>query len=223
MDISKAKLVKIPITDNHGAVFSEELRLEYNGEVCPYVDIDGHLGRQFIAYNAIKHDLNICLGLLDRLKKDMSSDPILCNAVWESFITKYGRCFANASNGRGVSLNEKDVFKGAGDFHKHHKYMINERNEFTAHSGNSDSDIVVARLALMPENQGKDPIQIYISRRLSISADPDVIEMHENLVNHVLHHIEEKLDDLYGLIKSNLLSGGIDALYEKAHRIIKPT
>lgn len=213
-------IVNIPIVDDKGRVYGTDIRVEFEGEVCPYITIETGIGKRLVGYEIIKRDLNDCIQILEAIENKETDVPILLNALWESFITKYGRCFAGAK-GRGIKLENKDVTESNdSSFKEHHKYLINERNNFTAHAGDSDSDIFEVRLALKPSGKGKELLQFYISRDIVISATPEALIEHKNLISYVIQIVDGKLDEIYRRIKEDYEKEDLDQLYENSKNII---
>ncbi len=214
-------IVNIPIVDDKGRILGFDCRVEYEGEVCPYITDETGIGKSLVGHEIIKRDLYDCLHILESLENKVTDLPILLNAMWESFITKYGRCFADANKGRGIKLEAKDVFNDkAVNFKEHHEYLINERNNFSAHAGGSDSDIFEVRLALKPVSKGKERFRFYISRDIVISATPEALLEHKELISHVIAIVDGKLDGIYKRIKEDYEKIDINELYKNAKTII---
>jgi hypothetical protein len=214
-------IVTIPIVDEKGRTLRTDCRVEFEGEICPYVSVESGIGKRLVGYEIIKRDLNDCLQILEAIENKITDEPMLLNALWESFTTKYGRCFADANKGRGVKLEDKDIFDtDTPNFKEHHEYLINERNNFSAHAGNSDSDIFEVRLALKPPAKGKDRYGFYISRDIAISPSPEALLEHKQLVEHVISFVDGKLDGIYERIKKDYEEIDIDKLYEDSKTII---
>lgn len=214
-------IVNIPIIDDKGRVLGSDCRVEYEGEVCPYITVKTGIGKSLVGHEIIKRDLKDCLYILESLENKITDVPILLNALWESFITKYGRCFADANKGRGIKLEAEDVFnEDTRNFMDHHGYLINERNNFSAHAGDSDSDIFEVRLALKPASKGKEKHGFYISRDLAVSATPEALLENKELITHVIAFVDRKLDGIYKRIREDYEKVDIDELYKNAKTII---
>lgn len=215
------KIVNIPIFDGCGRILRSDCRAEFEGEICPYITVETGLGKSLVGHEIIKRDLNDCMHILESLEKNVTDDPVLLNALWESFITKYGRSFADANKGRGVKIEAKEMFNDDNGVYKdNHDYLINERNNFSAHAGDSDSDIFEARLALKPESKGKGKLGFYISRDIVISACPEALLENRQLIKYVISFVDKKLDGIYLRIKEDFNKAEIDELYENAKNII---
>ena len=214
-------IVKIPIVDDKGRILRTDCRVEYEGEVCPYITVNTGIGKRLVGHEIIKRDLKDCLHILESLENKVTDVPILLNSLWESFITKYGRCYAGACKGRGIKLEVKDVFNDeVSNFKDHHEYLINERNNFSAHAGDSDSDIFEVRLALKPVSKGKERLRFYISRDIVISPTPEALLEHKKLISHAIAFVDGKLDGIYKRIKEDYDKIDIEELYRNSKTII---
>ena len=214
-------IANIPIVDDRGRTLRTDCRAEFEGEICPYIPVETRIGKSLVGYEVIKRDLKDCLIVLESLQSTVIDDPILQNALWESFITKYGRCFADANKGRGTRLEARDVFnENSSNLKDHHEFLVNERNNFSAHAGDSDSDVFEVRLALKPVSKGKEKLGFYISRDIVISATPEALKEHVLLISHVISFVDSKLDGIYKRIKEDYDKVDIDELYRNAKIII---
>lgn len=221
IDKRKIRLEKIPVPGSNGAVKYNDHRIIYDGEVCPYVEMTGPVTKQHLGYEQMKNDLIICSKLIEYLVKNYNDDPFISNAIWESVIIKYGRCFVSANEGRGIKLEESAVFNTESNFLKGtHIYLMNERNNFAAHAGNSDSDVISSRLALMPPKIGKELVMIYSSRDFVISPEDSTIDQILNLIAYLIKHIDSKLDKTFQKIKNDYASKDINKIYDSAKYII---
>jgi len=221
IDQSKIELEKIPVPGSHGSVKYNDHRVIYDGEVCPYHEMKGPVAKQHLGYEQMKNDLIICSELIRYLEGNHTNNPFISNAVWESIIVKYGRCFVSASEGRGIKLEKSKVFDVASSNIKNmHEHMMNERHNFAAHAGNSDSDVISSRLALMPPKTGKELVMIYSSRDFVISPDDSTIKEIQSLIAHVIKHIDSKLDKIFQKLKDEYESKDIDEIYDNANHII---
>ena len=221
IDHSKIKLEKIPVPGSHGSVKYNDHRIIYEGEVCPYLEMTGPVTKQHLGYEQMKNDLIICSNLILYLADNYKNNPFISNAVWESIIVKYGRCFVSASEGRGLKLEKSKVFDTASNNIKNmHKHIMNERNNFAAHAGNSDSDVISSRLAVMPPKIGKELVMIYSSRDFVISPEDATIGEIQSLIDHVIKHIDSKLDKIFQKLKDEYVSKDINEIYDNANYII---
>lgn len=66
----------------------------------------------------------------------------LNQALLRGFITSYAKCFNQTSVKGKSSLNYKDVFKGKSDLLTNHVDLMDIRNQFVAHNGENDLQVV---------------------------------------------------------------------------------
>lgn len=221
IDQSKIKLEKIPVPGSHGSIKYNDHRIIYDGEVCPYLEMTGPVTKQHLGYEQMKNDLIICANLIAFLADNYKNNPLISNAIWESTIIKYGRCFVSASEGRGIKLEESKVFDDASrNIENMHKHLMSERHNFAAHAGNSESDVISSRIALMPPKIGKELVMIYSSRDFVISPEDSTIGEIQSLLEHVIRYIDSKLDKIFIKLKEEYESKDINELYDDAKYII---
>lgn len=221
IDPKKVHIESIPVPGKNWEIVNADVRVIYDGDVCPFVEVTGELEKRYIGYEAIKNDLARCNKVLDYINHDNLDEAELQSALWESFITKYGRCFADASQGRGVKLEQNSVFKNCdGLLEEVHKSLMEGRHQFTAHAGTSENDFISGRLALMPPAKGKELVIFYIARDTVIKAQSEAISIHKNLLTHVIRFTDGKLDPIYIKIKKKYANMDIDRLYERSKYII---
>ncbi|NJM12884.1 MAG: hypothetical protein HC889_14340 [Synechococcaceae cyanobacterium SM1_2_3] len=129
--------------------------------------------------------------------------------------------FLMPTEGRCIKLEAGDITKYEGEkFETHHEWLINERHNFSAHAGDSDSDVFEVRLALKPLSKGKQRLQFYIFRNLVISPEIAALNAHKELVSHVISVVDRKLDGIYVRINQDYENRDIDNLYDAAKHII---
>jgi hypothetical protein len=216
----KIEVKTIPVPGENWIVKSVDTRVFADGEVCPYVILNCQLGKRYVGLETIKNDLDTCMHLLIALENKVSDDPLVLNALLESFITKYGRCYADAKEGRGTKL-EEDIFDDAPDMiRKAHENLINERNNFTAHAGSSESDKVSGRLALNPPHKGQDLVTFYIARDFTFNLGADLLCEYGALIRFVKGKIDLKLDKVYEKLKEDYAKHDIKELYDRSKYVI---
>jgi hypothetical protein len=70
---------------------------------------------------------------------DVMEQVLLAQALFRQAIVSYGKCYATAAPGR-QTLDRNSVFKGEPALKAKHDRMIQVRNSFAAHNGDSDMD-----------------------------------------------------------------------------------
>ncbi len=220
IDSNKLKITIIPVPGNDWEPVRGDIRAIYDGEVCPYVEVSGQIARRFVGYETIKKDLEICHKIFVEIVNTEDRNPYIQNALWESFITKYGRCFVS-SDGRGIKLERKNIFKGENAYlAEAHDSLIHKRHNFSAHAGNSEDDIVSGRLALLPPQKGRELVAFYIARDFALRSNEDQTKKYLILLDHVVKYVDNLLTPIYKKIKEEYASKDIDELYEQSKYII---
>ncbi|WP_444958236.1 hypothetical protein [Microbulbifer sp. ZKSA002] len=206
MDVNQDKIevAVLPIADEIDGLVKGDIRIFYDGEACPYVELSGPVEKRYIGYESIKNDLEICRKVFLDIVNTNDRDPYIQNALWESFITKYARNFVS-TEGRGIKLEERQVFRGDLEWLlETHKYLIRERHNFSAHAGITDLDNISGRLALLPPSKGRGLLTFYMARDVSLrSEDKDtkaIIALLEEMIDWVckqLGPIKDKIEEIY--------------------------
>ncbi len=212
-------LEHIPIADERGFVHRVDVRIICEGIVCPYVILKSSLATQFVGYQSLMRDLDDCSKILNYLVEN-TADQVILNALWESFITKYGRCFADTV-GRKIKLDNNDITKGAPDeIVWASAHLIKERHQFSAHAGTSDSDIMEGRIALLPPQLGKSLVRIYSSGSRVTKPSNEFIVLFQQLIAHVKKQVDLKLVKAISKLKRELSEKDIEQLYNDSISII---
>jgi hypothetical protein len=190
-----------------------------DGRPCPYLYADDDpldkVAKRCKALHMIRQDLHAAIELTEAMQS-AQSPSIISDAIWHAAIMSYGRCFANA-DGRGITLNIKDVraFNPAAE--SFHKQMIGLRNEYVAHAGNHGEGFVKVVVTLAPDTDpkavqgvtyldvrknGAGVEEIKFFRALCEGIDTIVMAKQTNLVEHLVADYQKK---------------DINALYSKAY------
>jgi hypothetical protein len=92
--------------------------------------------KQFAGYTLINKDLELVNNALFELAKNKDS-VILQQSLITFAIVTYAKCFTENKGGRGVTLNESEIFKGDEykSLMKMHQEIMNLRNDYVAHAG----------------------------------------------------------------------------------------
>lgn len=213
-------LEHIPIADEHGIVHRIDVRIICKEMVCPYVAIKSPLATQYVGYQTLMRDLEDCSKILNYLIETTNGNEVVQNALWESFITKYGRCFADTA-GRKTKLDNNDITKGApNDIVWASAHLIKERHQFTAHAGLSDSDIMEGRLALLSPQLGKSLVRIYISGSRVTKPSGELTVLFQQLIAHVKKQVDLKLDKALSKLMREMSEKDIEELYNESISII---
>ncbi|MCP5016971.1 MAG: hypothetical protein GY938_17140 [Ketobacter sp.] len=169
--------------------------------------------KMYVAYASLKRSLdccnwNICCINVYRNKTEdlFANHNITAHAT--SLIVNYGRCFVS---GR-VKLENIHVPK---EYANTHKKLMNLRNDYIAHSGGSGEG-TMNLIGLYP-NSAKKKV-MYISKPVFATVnyinEPFLLDV-QNMVAHLITHVEEKLKIHYEKILHEVLSADLDDMYSK--------
>lgn len=220
MDEHDSYLEHIPIADEHGIVHRVDVRIICKGMVCPYVTLRSPLAANYVGYQTLMRDLDDCSKILNYLAETTTADQVVQNALWESFITKYGRCFTDTA-GRKTKLDNNDITKSApNEIVWASAHLIKERHQFTAHAGLSDSDIMEGRLALLSPQLGKSLVRIYVSGSRVTKPSEELTLLFQQLIAHVKKQVDLKLGKVLSKLMKEMSEKDIEDLYNQSISII---
>lgn len=142
----------------------------YKGKECPRAVLDSRLANILAGYALIKKDLKfvrkairLSVALNSKLAERYGDDDVftfrdeddeeadLLKALYIAFVVTYGKSFAQA-RGRGVKLEASEIFKDApsGELVDIHRELMDHRNEYIAHGGQTTLEQVRTVLLLDP-------------------------------------------------------------------------
>jgi hypothetical protein len=174
--------------------------------------------KQAAAYAAMKRDLNDCKESLKLLKGYPKIDKTIHSALIFSTIIKYARCYTSASQGRGVSLQQSNVFKGPNSHLKDfHNRTMKIRHSYLAHAGESDYESGEITLLLNPDVNNK---QVEYRRFSSYSLNDDIekIDKHIAIVEASIQYVDEQIKKITPTIKAEVNSMSINDIYKDAKK-----
>jgi len=121
---------------------------DVNGNPRGYIELKSHNAKLYAGYILIRKDLELVIEAISQLKSNNNSKITSQSLSFFSIVT-YSKCFASNS-GRGPSLNFREVFKAAGDeLTIEHNRILNLRNDYVAHAGNSFERCVITGTIIM--------------------------------------------------------------------------
>lgn len=193
------------------------INLESN-QLCPYVVLDDKHFKSLSSYHLIRNDLWFAHNALTSLSKlDYTIDETIKKSLWFASSISYAKCFTTAK-GRGLKLDEIQVFKDADkSLSDTHALIMNERHNYIAHAGNSGYEDSKTMLALSPNVDNKERFGLYHTMGLVLALPEERISENIQLINHVLKHIEMKLDKLYPKALGEVEKTSIDDWYKSAN------
>lgn len=162
---------------------------EYSAENL-VIAIPGFASKKFIAYCAMKEDLELLLKYIDILKE--KPDQTIQSALTFSTISLYGKCFTDASKNSYPKLEPSDLFKDDDDYADTHEILMDLRHQFIAHRGETEKEIGIAFM-LVPKGKPEDSSQIRFSQLKQTAFNDDELEKIQKLIIYVIERLVEKI------------------------------
>jgi hypothetical protein len=155
------------------------------------VAIPGFMSKKFIAYCAMKGDLEMVLNYIEFLKT-RPLDLTIKSSLTFSIIALYGKCFTDASKNSYPKLEPNVLFVDQEDFFKTHKFLMDLRHQFIAHRGKTESEIGIAFM-LIPKKVGDSQSQIKFNQIKQYSFDIEKLIEFEHLMKYIISDLEKKI------------------------------
>ena len=171
-----------------------------------YYVLDSPKSKQWIGNMSIKLDLEYVLSLLRLLKRDsldsMSEEEneLFEKSIWISCVITYCKCFTSASKGRLVQLDKKHLFKNSSNLLSFHEEIMEMRNNYVAHAGESSFEILEPRIRLGQREDGFFYPHL-VFQGFTLKGFDDNIRSHFlELVDFTLSEINEKINKIGELV-----------------------
>ena len=150
------------------------------------------LSKKFVAYCAMKEDLELLLEYIALLRKEESH--ILKSSLTYSLISLYGKCFTDGSQHSNSKLEPSHLFKEDDTENQEvHTYLMNLRHQFIAHRGETDSEIGIAFM-IIPKEGSIDDNQIRFTQLKQNSFSPERLDLIEKTINHIIESLKESIE-----------------------------
>jgi hypothetical protein len=111
---------------------------------------------------------------------------VLSHVMFKNSVLSYAKCFSSSGSGK-VSLDVKDVFKNEPKLKEIHLSLMDIRNEYIAHNGNSDFELAIVL-------QKKVENEITLSQSTTYKARVSDYEKFFDLFEHCSNYIVEKVN-----------------------------
>ena len=154
------------------------------------IAIPGFASKKFIAYCAMKEDLELLVKYIDIIKE--KPNQTIKSALTFSVISLYGKCFTDASKNRYPKLEALDLFKTEENHATTHEMLMELRHQFIAHRGETEKEIGIAFM-LVPKAKPAEDSKIRFSQLKQISFNEGEIEKIQNLVAYIIERLLEKI------------------------------
>lgn len=175
---------------------------EYSEEYF-VVAIPGFMSKKFIAYCAMKRDLELALDYIELLKTSPQNVNIKSSLTF-STITLYGKCFTDASKNNYPKLESSNIFKNQDDHLEAHKFLMDLRNEFIAHRGKTESEIGIAFMLIPKTDGGRSQVRFNQLKQYSFGTKK-LFEV-ESLIKFIIFELDKKIEKSGHKLQDGLLN-----------------
>ena len=178
----------------------KQVQNKYSEEYIIFM-IPEFLSKKFIAYCAMKEDLELLLEYINVLRNEKSH--LIKSSLTYSLIALYGKCFTDGSQNSNSKLEPNHLFANNEQNMEIHNYMMNLRHQFIAHRGDTESEIGVAFM-IIPKKGNVDEKQIQFNQLKRSSFSSEKLNLIEILIKSIIEDLKvsiqkngEKLNDSY--------------------------
>lgn len=162
---------------------------QYSNEYL-VIAIPGFISKKFIAYCAMKEDLELILEYIDILRQ--KTIGTIKSSLTYSSISLYGKCFTDASKNSFPKLESTNLFQeGDGNFETHN-FIMELRHQFIAHRGDTESEVGISYM-LVPKNDKVENSQIRFGQLKQVAFSEDDLNRIEKLIKFLLEKILDKI------------------------------
>lgn len=154
------------------------------------VAVPGFMSKKFIAYCAMKEDLELILQYINELKNN--PEKVIKSALSYALISLYGKCFTDATKSSFPKLEPSTLFKDGEENYETHKYLMELRHQFIAHRGDTENEIGVSYM-LFPKKGSLDKTQLRFSQLKVVGFSKDDLDRFEVLVKYLVQKLLEKI------------------------------
>ncbi|WP_116787829.1 hypothetical protein [Flavobacterium psychrotrophum] len=146
------------------------IQQEYGQNFYIYA-IPGFLSRNFMAYCAMRQDLELLLKYIDELSSN-NYDTVIKSSLTYGIITLYGKCYTDASHYKSAKLEAKDLFKQNPEHLHTHNELMKMRHHFIAHRGDTENEVTVTYMLVdMNKNGLEDQIKFRRLKQAGFSEE----------------------------------------------------
>lgn len=152
--------------------------------------VPGFISKKFIAYCAMKEDLELLLQYVEELRNNPTG--VIRSALSYSIISLYGKCFTDASKNSFPKLEPSELLKEGEENFETHKYVMDLRHQFIAHRGDTENEIGIAYM-LVPKKDSLDKIQVRFSQIKMVGFSKEELSKIEGLIKYLIEKLLEKI------------------------------
>lgn len=140
---------------------------------------------------------------------------LIRKALYVSLVITYGKCFASAS-GRRIKLEKSAVFNSdTQSLEVLHEQLIEARNQYVAHGGNTDLESFSVSLIFHPNLNEKVPPMISVDSYYVNSLSKSSFERYQKLFEHLNNFVLKKMNVLYEKVYKDHIINKVDDLYRE--------
>lgn len=171
-----------------------------------YYVLDSPKSKQWIGNMSIKLDLEYVKSLITRLKINSSDSEVdednelFEKSIWISSVITYCKCFTGASKGRLVQLDKKHLFKNNPNLLSFHEEIMEMRNNYVAHAGQSSFEILEPRIRLGQRKDGFFYPHLVFQGFTLKGFDENIRNQFLKLVDFTLNEINIKINKIGKLV-----------------------
>lgn len=184
------------------------------GEICPYFIADSPIAKRLSGLAQIMHDLSHAKELMTLIEQVDNDD--IKYSLWLSSVVTYAKCFVSA-DGRGVKLEEQHISKFNPEALSYHQQLIDLRNSYFAHAGDSESIRARIGIILAPLSKDKKVLWANYIMLKQQSITTENAKMFCVLCDGIYKIVEEMSAKTHEKVLSEYTKMDVDILYEKAN------
>ena len=151
--------------------------------------IPGFMSKKFIAYCAMKEDMELILEYINLLRAKPNN--LVESALSYSLISLYGKCFTDASKNSFPKL-ETNVFAEEVNLLETHNYLMDLRHQFIAHRGDTESEIGISYM-IIPKEKGDTQTQIRFAQVKQKSFSNEDLDKFEKQMKFIHEWLMKKI------------------------------
>ncbi|MDQ1855627.1 hypothetical protein [Chryseobacterium sp. WLY505] len=155
------------------------------------VAIPNFFAKKFIAYCAMKEDLELCIEYIKLLRTETSK--VIKSGLTYSLISLYGKCFTDASKNSYPKLEPNSIFKDNPEVGQNHNTLMELRHQFIAHRGETNSEIAISFL-LIPKADDLEQTQVRFSQLKQMGFSQEDLDKFESLIQYILDELQKKIE-----------------------------
>jgi hypothetical protein len=148
------------------------------------------ISKKFIAFCAMKEDLELILIYIDEIRSNPSW--VIKSALSYSLIALYGKCFTDASKSGFPRLEPTDLFSADETHYETHNRLMELRHQFIAHRGDLENEIGISFM-LVSKKDSLDKSQVHFSQVKMVSFSNEDLDKFKSLLKFVIEKLLEKI------------------------------